>query len=534
MPRPCTQATCPVMHGSAASCPPSGCECGGNAELAAVLASTLDPLVTINSLGIIQSASNSVERVFGWTPAELIGKNVHLLMPEPHHSRHDRYLANYRRTLKTNILGRTREFEAVRKDGTRFPVELSVARADVPGQKLPLFVGVIRDISERKSVERELEAHRTHLQELVEQRSRELEESHDHLRLTDRLAAIGTLAAGLGHDMNNVLLPARTRMNALDALDLPTAAREHLSEMRKSCTYLQQLTDGLHMLALNPEEGDTADTTTDLHEWWKMVGPLLTKAVPKGVRFESDVPEGLPRVPAAPHKLMQAVLNLVVNAGEALQSMTGRPRVARVRLWAHAASGGRSVHLGVRDNGPGMTSEVKRRAFDAFFTTKTRGLGTGLGLSLVRSVVLGAGGEIDVETTPGKGTEIVLTFPAAHYNDGANGQSPPSASVYLLDARAASMVAHILEAAGWRATRTETPTPGDSLIWVTEPCERALAAAKKYLKCHGRTIIVVGQPRPRSPWRRIQAIFVENARDFDALRNAVGQATRDVKGANDS
>ncbi len=525
------------------------CRCGRNAELEAVLASTLDPVVTIDSFGTIRSASNSVERVFGWTAMALVGRNVHVLMPEPHCSGHDQYLANYRSTLKTNILGRTREFEAVRKDGTRFPIELSVSRADVPGQSLPIFVGIVKDVSERKAAERELERHRRQLDAMVRERTRALEQSHEQLRMAERLAAIGTLAAGLGHDMNNVLLPMRTRMNALDAMVLPKAAAKHLVQMRKSCAYLQQLTDGLHMLALSPDEDDATDAVTDVREWWNTVGPLLTKAVPKGVRFESAVARGLPRVPVAPHKLTQAVLNLIVNAGEAIQSMRKRPRRAVVRLWAHSPGGGdgrktaavaaREVHLGVGDNGPGMTPEVRAHAFDAFYTTKKRGLGTGLGLSLVRSVVVNAGGEIDIETSPGKGgkggTEIVLTFPIAPEPEGSD--SSRAATVHLRDRRAASMAKHILEAAGWLVTRTDDPipplppAPGGSTIWVTEPSERALKAAKEYARGTRSAIVTVAKPRPLAPWAKLGAIVVETPRDFDALRDAIGRAIAAVTGA---
>ncbi|MDP1662779.1 MAG: PAS domain S-box protein, partial [Phycisphaerales bacterium] len=532
----CREATCPVFPGkgeSGASGIPSGCECGRSAELEAVLASTLDPVITIDSFGTVRSASKSIERVFGWKPGELVGRNVHVLMPEPHRSGHNQYLANYRKTLKTKILGRTREFEAVRKDGTGFPVELSVSRADVPGQSLPLFVGIIKDVSERKAAERELQRHRRQLDAMVRERTRALEQSHEQLRMAERLAAIGTLAAGLGHDMNNVLLPMRTRMNALDAMVLPKAATEHLVQMRKSCAYLQQLTDGLHMLALSPDEDDATDAATDLHEWWSTVGPLLTKAVPKGVRFESTVARGLPRVPVAPHKLTQAVLNLIVNAGEAIQSMRKRPHRAVVRLWAHAPggkaavkAGSREVHLGVADNGPGMTPEVRAHAFDAFYTTKKRGLGTGLGLSLVRSVVVNAGGEIDIETSSGKGgkrgaggTEIVLTFPSVHEREGSD--SARAATVHLHDRRAASMAAHILEAAGWHVTRAADPSPplpaapGGSTIWVTEPSEHAIKAAKEYAKGARSAIVAVGTPSPLAPWARLGAIVVETPRDFD-------------------
>jgi PAS domain S-box-containing protein len=121
-----------------------------------VLAAALDPIITIDAHGVIQSASDSVQRVFGWTPAELVGRNVNALMPEPHHSAHDGYQASYRRTGRMNITGRTREFESLRKNGEQFPIELSVSRVDKPNGGLPLFVGLIRDVSERNRLEREL------------------------------------------------------------------------------------------------------------------------------------------------------------------------------------------------------------------------------------------------------------------------------------------------------------------------------------------------------------------------------------------
>lgn len=121
----------------------------------AVLRSCLDPLVVIHLDGTIYAASDSVERVFGWSSAELVGQNVRVLMPEPHRSAHDGYLENYRRTGHTNILGLTREFEVVRKDGSRIVCDLSVARAEVRGCE-PMFVGSFRDVTERKAAETKL------------------------------------------------------------------------------------------------------------------------------------------------------------------------------------------------------------------------------------------------------------------------------------------------------------------------------------------------------------------------------------------
>ena len=126
-----------------------------------VLSSMVDPVISINSRGIIHSASDSVEKVLGWTLDEMIWQNISILLPEPHHSLHDMYLVNYRTTGQTNILGRTREFEVVRKDGSIFPCELTVSRTDLFADGTPLFTGIIRDITERKQQEetqRKLEA----------------------------------------------------------------------------------------------------------------------------------------------------------------------------------------------------------------------------------------------------------------------------------------------------------------------------------------------------------------------------------------
>jgi two-component system sensor kinase FixL len=122
-------------------------------RLRAILAGMLDPVVTIDARGIVQEASASVQSVFGWEPAELIGRNVNVLMGEPQRSLHDGYLARYRETGVTNILGRTREFEVVHKNGTQLVCELSVSRVDVPGEPDPLFIGSFRDVTARRKAE---------------------------------------------------------------------------------------------------------------------------------------------------------------------------------------------------------------------------------------------------------------------------------------------------------------------------------------------------------------------------------------------
>jgi two-component system sensor histidine kinase/response regulator len=122
----------------------------------AVLASVLDPTITIDSWGVILQASDSVQGTFGWTPEELVGKNINVLMPEPHGELHDQYLANYRRTGVTHILNRTREFSVRRKDGVLIDCELSVSRTDLDGGSAAVFTGAFRDVTARKQVEQAL------------------------------------------------------------------------------------------------------------------------------------------------------------------------------------------------------------------------------------------------------------------------------------------------------------------------------------------------------------------------------------------
>jgi PAS domain S-box-containing protein len=123
-----------------------------------LLGAVLDPTVAIDDLGTIVLASASVEPVFGWRPEELLGRNVRVLMGDPHSGRHDEYLAEYRRTGVTHILGRTREFEVVRKDGGRLVCELSIARAEMPEGTPTLFIGSFRDVTARRAAERALES----------------------------------------------------------------------------------------------------------------------------------------------------------------------------------------------------------------------------------------------------------------------------------------------------------------------------------------------------------------------------------------
>lgn len=502
----------------------------------AVLAAALDPIITIDSAGIIQSASDSVERVFGWSPADLMGRNVSILMPEPHRSAHDGHLAAHHETGRTEHLNRVRQFDGVRKDGSLFPLEVSVSRVDVPGEAAPLFVGIIRDLSRhgdgesRAGSSRAAEpADNTRLHELLAEQTSALQSAHLRLRMADRMASIGALAAGLGHDMNNVLLPVRAHLEAARTMAMIPGIRDHLDAVHKSVTYLQQLADGLHFLALDTDGEDSEQSATDLGTWWSQAGALLMKAVPRHVKVSVSLPRGLPRVGVSAHGLTQAVLNLVVNAGEAIPAepaATGRSsRRGRVRVWAEPTRAGTHVRLGVTDNGQGMSAETQRNAFEMFYTTKMRGMGTGLGLPLVARVVRRAGGSIQIESKPGKGTTVAILIPVAGSRvPGAPG-GRRNAVITLADGRAAALIRHLLEAAGVRIAVDSDPTDAD--IWILEPTKAGLAGARVWRARHAHgALVLFGTVAGESArgWAALHAVTIEDPDDLDAIGAALHRA----------
>lgn len=506
----------------------------------AILFSMLDPVISTDHRGIITTASASVRRVFGYEPSELIGRNVSILMPEPYRSAHDGYMASYLRTGKSHVLGVPREFTGVRKDGREFPVEISVSRLDLPGAEHPHFVGVLRDITSRRRSEEDQTRHQDDLERLVAERTTQL-------RQADRLMTIGTLAAGLGHDLNNIVFPARCRLDALDARRLPDDVREQIHSLRHLLAYLQQLSEGLRLLALDPADAEARPASTDLAAWWGRVGGLLRWGVRKRGELTADIPEGLPPIALAEHRLTQAVLNLIVNAGEAIGER------GRVVLAARLTPCGRMVRLSVRDDGAGMSEDVRRRAIEPFFTTKPRGLGTGLGLSIVRGIVNGARGTMQIDSAPGRGTTVTLAIPVAGApapapagaTNGLRGPlccgaaSPhPCAAVTLSDPRLASLVVAFIESSGLSAASSapgesgaadRDEPPGGACLWVTEPTADSCAVAPRFaLGDPRRRIVLLGPGGPE--WRALGALEIDDPSDFEAVREGLSRAIAAVRG----
>lgn len=297
------------------------------------------------------------------------------------------------------------------------------------------WLGTHTDITERRAMEQELARHRDELEKLVEERTRELWASHDRLRMSERMAALGTLSAGLGHDMGNLLVPIRVRLETLAEAELSEDAREDLGAIRRSVEYLQRLANGLRLLALDPQRTSRRERT-ELQAWWSEASAVLNSVLPSGVMFEWQLPRATCAVAMSKPALSQAVFNLVQNAGDALREQGG----GKVRVEARCRGG--MVELEVSDNGPGMTDEVRARCMEPFFTTKTRGISTGLGLALVYGLVQEVGGHVELHSEIGKGTTFVLYLPIAvrEKRAAAAGERIRSAMVDVADARTRSFI----------------------------------------------------------------------------------------------
>ncbi len=389
---------------------------------------------------------------------------------------------------------------------------------------LQAVANVVGTALERRRAERELETHRKQLETLVEQRTAQLEASHERLRIAERLASIGTLAAGLGHDLGNTILPILCRLDVMDGTPLSDAAREELAAVRHAVEYLRQLSQGLRLFALDPEDAGASTAATALPGWWATVQPLIRNALPARITLEADFPADLPPVAAPAHRLSQAVLNLAANAAEAIDG----GGTVRISAAAHAEAG--VVRLRVRDDGRGMTPDVRRHALDPFFTTKKRGLSTGLGLALVHGVAQGCGGSVDLDSAPGAGTTIQLSLPIAERasargrKGGPGGEAPAPlvAAVSLGDPRLAAYATLLVRSAGLDARAATPEEPGDARVWIVEPSLPALAIARRYLDAEpGRRVVFVGDLPGAA--REPGFVFVDRRGGPDALRRSLRQ-----------
>ena len=316
--------------------------------------------------------------------------------------------------------------------GVRWVAGLGRITRDSTGRGV-LMRGISFDITERKDTEAELLCRRLELEEQVQQRTRQLTEMHQRLRLADRMAAVGTLAAGLAHDISNVTLPLGMRLNLLLANpSIEPPVKSELAVFTALVDHLRQMSRNLSLFARDPEH-EGSEGRTELLQWSEQVKRFMEASVSGDARRSErwiqvmwDVPADLPAVAVSPHRLTQAVLNLVHNARDAISEARsneapGTPRQGTIKVQALSTDDRAAIALTVSDDGIGMDEQTKRRCIEPFYTTKNRpqsagAAGSGMGLATAYAIVLRVGGQMLIESELGKGTTIRLLLPIATPN----------------------------------------------------------------------------------------------------------------------
>ena len=356
----------------------------------------------------------------------------------------------------------------------------------------------------------------------VDQDRMEMQQMREEIHRSERMTAIGTLAAGLGHDVKNLLFPMRCRLDSLAASDLPSQAVQDVEGIRHAVGYLQQLANNLQLMAERPDPSLTVQGTTELQAWWEHVVPLMRTATRASVQVDAKLGPDLPPINIAPHLLTQAVMNLINNASEVMAEG------GRITVWANRSKHGPFIKLGVTDEGPGMAPEVLRRALDPFFTTKPRGRGisTGMGLSLVRSIIKNVAGSVRVDSTPGAGTTVILRLPIAVESDQAKagaGQSVAYAAVSVSDSHLAATMCTLLNLSRMPSWRSDPHDPGDCKLWIVEPTSIPINMAREYLRTDkSRRLILCG--KQEGEWRNIAADWIDPSASLPTIRDVLSQA----------
>ncbi|MCA8972453.1 MAG: PAS domain S-box protein, partial [Planctomycetes bacterium] len=336
--------------------------------------SLVDPILSIDTQGTILTANPPVERVFGWTREQLVGDHISVLMAEPFRSEHDDYVQRFLDTGERRAIGRVRQVLARHKDGHEFACELSVSVVEVDGAVR--FYGIVRDVSDRER-----------LLERVAQ--------------VERLAAVGELAAGVAHEVNN---PVNTIINCAKLMkagdDDPQLVDDIIDEGLRIAMIVRDLLD------LSRQHDDDF-APVDLENVVRRTLALLESRFAKdAISVDVEIAEGLSRIHGRAHQMQQVLTNLLLNARDALLGAKGdRERVVSVRL---RNVGPDRVEIRVHDNGVGIEEHDLERIFRPFYSKKLANGGTGLGLAVSRGIVHGHGGSIAAHSRIGEYAEFVI------------------------------------------------------------------------------------------------------------------------------
>jgi two-component system sensor kinase FixL len=360
-------------------------------EMQALLDATVDAIITIDHGGRVEHFNRAAEGLFGFTAADVIGRNVKMLMTDADRDNHDHYMQRYQEGGEARIIGIGREVMARRKDGTEFPAFLSVGR--VANADPPRYVGLLHDLTLRKRAERDAT------------------EARERMMHVSRLATMGEMAAGISHELNQPLTAiattaqACTRLMAASAPDLEEV-RDALERISTQALRAGEIIRRLRNLVRRHE---SSLAVADINAVITELGTLtIADARANDVQTRVEFAPVLPAVMIDRIQIQQVLLNLLRNSIDALLSMSSGTKELTVRT-AMLESG--HIEISVTDTGPGVAAEILDHLFMPFATTKSNG--TGLGLAISRSIIEAHHGTLTYQGIEPTGARFTIILPTA-------------------------------------------------------------------------------------------------------------------------
>jgi two-component system sensor kinase FixL len=366
---------------------PAGRIAEDNSLFDALIATAVDGIMVIDEKGSVRIYNQACERLFGYTAAEVIGHSIKMLMPAPYHDEHDGYLKHYVTTGEKHIIGIGREVQGRRKDGSVFPMNLSVGEGMIRGERI--FLGIITDISNR------------------EERERRILDLQSEMLHVSRLTDMGQVAAGLAHELNQPLTAILNYTNAgLDIADergddeLKSVFGKVTEQASRAGNIIRRLRAFIEKRGPNRTDEDITRTIDEAIR----LGQI--NAAERGIKLRVLFEQGLPNVSIDRVQIQQVLINLMKNAAEAMEGLERRElTVTTGRISPEL------LQVSVADTGPGISDEMAEKLFQPFVTTKATGMG--MGLSICRGIVEAHGGRLWLEANPGGGAVFRFNVPVA-------------------------------------------------------------------------------------------------------------------------
>jgi len=396
--------------------------------LVGLLEAAPDAMVCVDGGGRIALVNAQTERLFGYGRDELIGRPVEVLVPDQVRDLHPGRRAGYVADPRPRPMGADMQLAGRRRDGSTFPAEVSLSALGT--DEGLLVTAVVRDVTERLEIAAERERLRSQA---------ERDKLERQLHQSQRLESLGQLAGGVAHDFNN-LLGVISNYAAFAgegvAKELPDrrghAVRDDISQIQQAAERAAGLT---HQLLAFARQEVIQPRVLNVNDVVESVEQLLIRTLGEHIELITDLAEGLPLVLADPGQIEQVLVNLAVNARDAMPRggklviQTASTDIDEIAAAGHAGltvSPGRYVAVKVSDTGTGIPRDVMERVFEPFFSTKPKGEGTGLGLATVYGIITQAGGHVRIYSEPGIGTILTALLPVTEQAPTAATAPPPA------------------------------------------------------------------------------------------------------------